>query len=81
MARISRREEKWQTCWCCRDQKRASRMVQASAEKLEHTGSAEKEIVATERAVGLTPVLLLPKEKETKPSVKSSRSKGGRESR
>ena len=34
----SRREEKWQTCWCCRDQQRAYRMAQASAEKLEHTG-------------------------------------------
>ena len=33
-----RREEKWQTCWCCRDQQRVCRMAQASAEKLEHTG-------------------------------------------
>ena len=33
-----RREEKWQTCWCCRDQQRARRISQASAEKLEHTG-------------------------------------------
>ena len=37
-----RREEKWQTC-CCRDQQRACRKVLASAEKLEHTGPAEKE--------------------------------------
>ena len=29
-----RREERWQTCWCCQDQQRACRMVQASAEKL-----------------------------------------------
>ena len=36
------REEKWQTCWCCRDQQRAFRMAQASAEKLEQTGPAEK---------------------------------------
>ena len=36
-----RREEKWLTCWCCRDQQRACRMAQASAEKLEHTGPAE----------------------------------------
>ena len=43
-----RRDEKWQTCWCCRDQQRACRMAQASAEKLEHTGPAEKESVATE---------------------------------
>ena len=40
-----RREEKWQTCWCCQDQQRACRMAQASAEKLEHTGPAEKERV------------------------------------
>ena len=38
---------KWQTCWCCRDQQRACRMAQASAEKLEHTGPAEKERVAS----------------------------------
>ena len=42
-----RREEKWQTCWCYRDQQRACRMAQASAEKLEHTGPAEKERVAS----------------------------------
>ena len=40
-------EEKWQTLWCCRDQQRACRMAQASAEKLEHTGPAEKERVAS----------------------------------
>ena len=34
-------DEKWQTCWCYRDQQRACRMAQASAEKLEHTGPAE----------------------------------------
>ena len=33
-----RSDEKWQTCWWCRDQQRACRMVQASAEKLEHVG-------------------------------------------
>ena len=37
----------WQACWCCRDQKRACRMAQALAEKLEHTGPAEKERVAS----------------------------------
>ena len=42
-----RRKEKWQICWCCRDQQRACRMAQASAEKLEHTGPAEKEKVAS----------------------------------
>ena len=40
-------EEKWQACWRCRDQQRACRMTQASAEKLEHTGPAEKERVAS----------------------------------
>ena len=48
-------EEKWQTCWCCRDQQTACRMAQASAEKLEHTGPAKKKksgLSATERAVG-----------------------------
>ena len=37
-----RREEKWQTCWCCRDQQRACRMAHASAEKPEHTGPAKR---------------------------------------
>ena len=48
-------EEKWQTCWCCRDQQRACRMAQASAKKLEHTGPTQKRksgLSATERAVG-----------------------------
>ena len=49
-----RREEKWQTCWCCRDQQRACRMAQVLTEKLEHAGPAEKERVASvpQRAVG-----------------------------
>ena len=49
-----RRDEKWQTCWCCRDQQRTCTMVQASTQKLEHTGPAEKERVASvpQRAVG-----------------------------
>ena len=42
-----RREERWQTIWCCRDQQRACRMTQASAEKLEHTEPAEKKRVAS----------------------------------
>ena len=42
-----KKEEKWQTCWCCRDQQRACRMAQASAEKLEHTRPAKKERVAS----------------------------------
>ena len=48
-----RREEKWQTCWYCRDQQRACRMAQASAKKLEHTGPAEEGRVASmpQRAV------------------------------
>ena len=57
MARIEResgrrrREEKWQTCWCCRGQQRACRMAQASAEKLEQSGSAEKSgLKATKKA-------------------------------
>ena len=42
-----RRDEKWQTCWCYRDQQRACKMAQASAEKFEHTRPAEKERVAS----------------------------------
>ena len=71
-----RREEKWQTCWCCRDQQRTCRMAQASAEKLEHTGPVEKEksgLSATERAVGKYAEPPLPKGKGTEPSVESTK--------
>ena len=72
-----RREEKWQTLWCCRDQQRSCRMAQASGEKLEHTGSAEKERVASvpqrkQSASTLEP--FLPKGKGTEPSVQSTKS-------
>ena len=76
-----RREEKWQTCWCCRDQKRAFKMAQALAEKLEHTGPAEKERVASvaqREQLASTPEPSLPKGKGTEPSVQST---GGRESK
>ena len=70
-----RREGKWQACWCCRNQKRARRMAQASAEKLEHTGPAEKERVASvpqREQLASTPEP--PLTKGTEPSVKSTRS-------
>ena len=60
-------EEKWQACWCCRDQRRACRMAQASAEKLEHAGPAEKERVASvpqREQLASTPELPLPREKK-----------------
>ena len=71
------REEKWQTCWCCRDQQRACRMAQASGEKLEHTGPAEKERVASlpqREQLGSTPEPSLLRGKGTEPSVQSTRS-------
>ena len=70
-------EDRWQTCWCCRDQQRACRMAQASAEKLEHTGPPKKERVASvpqREQLASTPELPLPKEKGTQPSVQSTRS-------
>ena len=69
-----RREEKWQICWCCRDQKRACRMAQASAEKLEHTGPAEKERVASvpqREQLARTPEQPLPKKKQSRLSRES----------
>ena len=62
-----RREEKWQTCWCCLDQQKACQMVQASANKLEQTGPAEKERVASvpqREQLESTPEPPLPKRKE-----------------
>ena len=73
-------EEKWQTCWYCRDQQRVCRMAQAS-EKLEHTGPAEKErVVSVPQREQLARMLEppLPKGKEAKPSVQSTRSWGER---
>ena len=68
-------EEKWQTCWCCRDQQRTCRKAQASAEKLEHTGPAEKERVASvpqREQLARTPEP--PLSKGTEPPVQSTRS-------
>ena len=67
-----RREKKWQTCWCCRDQQRAYRRARASAEKLEHTGPAEKKRVPSvpqRQQLASTPESPLPKGKGTEPSV------------
>ena len=59
-----------EVCWCCRDQQRAYRMAQASAEKLEHTGSSEKKKVASvpqREQLASTPEPPLPKGKRNKP--------------
>ena len=72
-----RREEKWQSLWCCRDQQRACRMAQASAKKLEQTEPAENERVASvpqRKQLASTPEPPLPKRKGTEPSVQSIRS-------
>ena len=73
-------EDKWLTCWCCRDQQKACRMGQASAEKLEHTGLAKKKRVASvpqREQLASTPEPSLPKGKGTEPSVQSTRSYEG----
>ena len=52
-------------------------MAQASAEKLEHTGRAEKERVASvpqKKQLATTPELPLPRGEGTEPSVQSNRS-------
>ena len=70
-------EEMWQTCWCCRDQQKACRMAQTSAEKLEQTGPAEKERVASvppREQLARTPEPPLLKGKETELPVQSTRS-------
>ena len=70
-------EDKWQTCWCYRDQQIACRMAQASAEKLDHIGPAGKQRVASmpqREQFASTPEPSLPKGKGTKPSVQSTRS-------
>ena len=70
-------EEIWQTCWSCRDQQRACRMAQASAEKLQQTGSAEKERVASvpqREQLESTTEPFFPKRKGTELSIQSTRS-------
>ena len=72
-----RRGDKWRTCWWCRDQQRACRMAQASAEKLVHTGTAEKERVASvpqRKQLASTPEPPLTKGKGTEPSIQITRS-------
>ena len=76
-----RREKKWQICWCCQDQQRACRMVQASAEILEHTGPAEKGRVASvpqREQLASMPKPPLPKGKGIELSVQSIRLWGRR---
>ena len=79
-----RREEKRHAQQCCRDQQRARRMPQASAEKLEHTRLAEKERVASvpqREQLARMPELPLPRGKQTESPVQSTKSRGRRESR
>ena len=75
------REEKWQTCWCCRDQQRVCRMAQASADKLEHTGPAEKEWPQCRRESSWQECRSRLCQKGKKPSVQSTRPWGGGEPR
>ena len=68
-------EEKWQTYWYCQDQRSACGFVQASSEKLEQTGPAEKERMAS--APQSEPLARMPeppfsKENETEPSVQTT---------
>ena len=82
-----RREEKWQTCWCYQDQQRACRMAQASVEKHERTGPAEKErVVSVPQGEQLARTLEPHLEKEQNCLSRVSdhgggESQGGRESR
>ena len=58
-------------------------MAEASAEKLEHDGPAEKERVASapqRKQLASTPELSLPTRKGTGPSIQSTKWRGGRES-
>ena len=68
VARMKRKKkDKWLTCWWCRNQWRACRMKQASAEKPEQTGPAKKERLALlpqNEQLARTPEPPLPKGKE-----------------
>ena len=74
-----RGEEKWQNCWWCRDQQKACGMAQDLAEKLEHTGPAEKKGVVSvpqRKQLESTVEPPLPKGKGTEPSVQITKSSG-----
>ena len=81
----SRIEEKWQTCWCCQDQRKTCRMAKASAKKLEQTGLAEKQRVTstpqTEQLTRTSEPPLLRRKTRKEPSVQIKRSQDGTESR
>ena len=79
-----RREEKWQSCWCCRDQQKACRIAQASAKNLEYNWPAEKQRVALvpqREQLASMPEPSLPKGKGTELSVQSTKSYGGKKLR
>ena len=72
-----RKDEKYQTCWCCLDQQRACKMVQASAEILKHTGPDEKQrvaLVSQRKQLASTPEPSLPNKEKTELSIQSTRS-------
>ena len=84
----SKSKEKWQTSSCCQDQRRTCRMAQASAEKLEHTGPAEKKRVASvpqREQLARTPEPPFPNKKKQQsrlsrvPDYEGGESQGGRE--
>ena len=78
-----RRKKKWQTCWCCRDQRKAGRMAQASLVKLQQTEPAEKKretSVPQSEQFASMPELPLPIGKGTEQSVQITGSLSGRES-
>ena len=82
MARTERESERRREMTDLLVLQRTCRMAQASAEKLEQTGPAEKEKVATvtqREWSASTPEPPLPE--GTKPSVQSTISYGGRESK
>ena len=65
-----RRGEKWQTCWCCRDQQRSCRTAQAYWV----CGKEKSGLKATKRKVGKNAGAALPKGTGTEPSVQNTRS-------
>ena len=71
-----RREDKWHTFLCCRDQRATCRMAQTSAENLKQTWPAETERVAsTDQSELLTKTSEphLPKRKDTVQSFQITR--------
>ena len=61
-----KREEKWQTCWCCRDSKELAQWHRLHLKNLSTLGLLRRKDIATKRAVGKYAGVTLAKKKRNR---------------